>query len=119
MGWGVELLFFYFFCGIQCKIFILYIVVKYDFGFRLLTGDEILSNGNAFLLGKNLVQDRSSFLSMIGYCPQFDSIIEVLTGREMLLLLARLRGIKEDQAEAEKWLKELGKLLIKFYDLIN
>ena len=56
---------------------------------------------------------------MIGYCPQFDSIIEVLTGREMLLLLARLRGIKEDQAEAEKWLKELGKLLIKFYDLIN
>jgi len=74
----------------------------------MLTGDEILSNGNAFLLGESLVSDRKKFLSMIGYCPQFDSIIEVLTGREMLLLFARLRGIKDDQAEADKWLKALG-----------
>jgi len=74
----------------------------------MLTGDEILSNGNAFLLGESLVCDRKKFLSMIGYCPQFDSIIEVLTGREMLLLFARLRGIKDDHAEANKWLEALG-----------
>ena len=74
----------------------------------MLTGDEILSTGNAHLLGRSLIGDRSKFLSQIGYCPQFDSIIEVLTGREMLLLFARLRGIKNDQAEAERWLKALG-----------
>ena len=68
-------------------------------------------------MGENLVRDRSSFLSMIGYCPQFDSIIEVLTGREMLVLFARLRGIKEDQAEAEKWLKALGNLPLTSNDL--
>ena len=31
----------------------------------------------------------------IGYCPQFDALIERLTGREMLTMFARLRGIPE------------------------
>ncbi len=31
----------------------------------------------------------------IGYCPQFDAIIELLTGRELLIMFARLRGIPE------------------------
>ena len=31
----------------------------------------------------------------IGYCPQFDALIERLTGREMLTMFARLRGIRE------------------------
>ena len=84
----------------------------------MLTGDEILSQGNAYLLGQNLVRDRSEFLSMIGYCPQFDSIIEVLTGREMLLLFARLRGIKDDHAEADKWLKALGKLINEVFSKV-
>ena len=47
---------------------------------------------------------------MIGYCPQFDSIIEVLTGREMLTLFSRLRGIKEEKEEVDKWLQALGNL---------
>ena len=40
-----------------------------------------------------MLGDRSEYLSSIGYCPQFDSIIEVLTGREMLTLFARIRGL--------------------------
>lgn len=48
--------------------------------FRMLTGDELLTDGTAFLMGTNLVQNRRKFLSMIGYCPQFDSIIDVMTG---------------------------------------
>ena len=31
----------------------------------------------------------------IGYCPQFDALIERLTGRELLTMFARLRGINE------------------------
>lgn len=31
----------------------------------------------------------------IGYCPQFDAIIELLTGRELLTMFGRLRGIPE------------------------
>jgi ATP-binding cassette subfamily A (ABC1) protein 3 len=31
----------------------------------------------------------------IGYCPQFDALIERMTGRELLTMFARLRGIPE------------------------
>lgn len=31
----------------------------------------------------------------IGYCPQFDALLEHMTGRETLSMYARLRGIPE------------------------
>ena len=34
-------------------------------------------------------------LRNIGYCPQFDALVERLTGRETLTMFARLRGIPE------------------------
>ena len=76
----------------------------------MLTGDEVPSQGNAYLSRYNLISDRTRYLSMIVYCPQFDSIIEVLTGREMLTLFSRLRGIKEEKEEVDKWLQALGNL---------
>ena len=60
--------------------------------FRMLTGDEIMSNGKAVLMGTGIGDNRREYLSQIGYCPQFDSIIGEMTGREMLRLFARLRG---------------------------
>ena len=46
----------------------------------MLTGDEIMSGGEAILHGTSLRSNRSEYLSNIGYCPQFDSIIDVMTG---------------------------------------
>ena len=46
----------------------------------MLTGDEIMSGGEAILSGTSLRSNRSEYLSNIGYCPQFDSIIDVMTG---------------------------------------
>lgn len=31
----------------------------------------------------------------IGYCPQFDALLDHMTGRETLSMYARLRGIPE------------------------
>lgn len=31
----------------------------------------------------------------IGYCPQFDALLDHMTGRETLVMYARLRGIPE------------------------
>ena len=36
----------------------------------------------------------------IGYCPQFDGLIERMTGRELLTMFARLRGIPERNIKA-------------------
>ena len=54
------------------------------FNFRMLTGDEIMSGGEAILHGTSLRSNRSEYLSNIGYCPQFDSIIDVMTGIRQL-----------------------------------
>jgi len=78
----------------------------------MLTGDEFRSYGNAFGMNRTLEKDRKKFLSLIGYCPQFDGIVGVLTGKEMLELFCRLRGVEPAgvEREASKWLLKLGLL---------
>ena len=78
--------------------------------FRMLTGDEMMSDGSAILRGIHLQGDRRRYLAQIGYCPQFDSIIDVMTGREMLTLFARLRGMQPSQIKEEVnyWIEEVG-----------
>lgn len=36
----------------------------------------------------------------IGYCPQFDALLDHMTGRETLVMYARLRGIPERHVAA-------------------
>jgi len=76
----------------------------------MLTGDESISYGEAYISNKSLQTDRKSFLSHFGYCPQFDALIGVLSGSQMLHLFARLRGIEETHVttEVDKWLKRMG-----------
>ena len=69
--------------------------------FRMLTGDETPSSGDAEIFSTKLTQSRRKFLSQIGYCPQFDSIIPELTGRELLTLMGRVRGVELNQVESE------------------
>ena len=45
--------------------------------FRMVTGDEIMTSGSCFIGDLSLSGDRAQYLQSIGYCPQFDSIIEV------------------------------------------
>ena len=44
----------------------------------MLTGDEIMTTGESFIGNIALSSEKSTYLQSIGYCPQFDSIIEVL-----------------------------------------
>lgn len=74
----------------------------------MLTGDEMRSNGNAYASGLNVESSRKQFLAKIGYCPQFDGIVGVLTGREMVELFARLRGVENVCKDSEKWLSKVG-----------
>uniref|UniRef100_A0A3P8WSU7 ATP binding cassette subfamily A member 7 n=1 Tax=Cynoglossus semilaevis TaxID=244447 RepID=A0A3P8WSU7_CYNSE len=47
---------------------------------------------------------------LMGYCPQFDAISDLLTGREHLELYARLRGVQEESVtKVAQWgVKKLG-----------
>ena len=84
----------------------------YKVNSRMITGDEVATTGQCFIENISLNNNRAQYLQSIGYCPQFDSIIEasyqtecdlldnymsifqVLTGREMLTLFARIRGLR-------------------------
>ena len=47
----------------------------------MITGDEVLTSGQSFIGTISLSNNRAQYLQSIGYCPQFDSIIEVNKSR--------------------------------------
>ncbi|KAL1463191.1 hypothetical protein WDU94_014968 [Cyamophila willieti] len=77
--------------------------------FRMLTGDTVVTEGNASLFGYRLT-DKKHYLSGIGYCPQFNGINEQLTAQEMLECFAALRGIPSTKSLRiiDYWIQLLG-----------
>ncbi|XP_069503524.1 phospholipid-transporting ATPase ABCA7 isoform X2 [Ambystoma mexicanum] len=78
--------------------------------FKMLTGDTEVSQGEASLRGYSVLRDLQSVHQNMGYCPQFDAICDLLTGRELLEFYGRLRGIPEDEVpRVAQWgIKKLG-----------
>ncbi|XP_007499573.1 phospholipid-transporting ATPase ABCA3-like isoform X1 [Monodelphis domestica] len=63
--------------------------------FKMLTGDETITSGEAFIDGFSIITHIKKVRQRIGYCPQFDALLDHMTGRETLVMYARLRGIPE------------------------
>ncbi|XP_077557775.1 uncharacterized protein LOC144173133 [Haemaphysalis longicornis] len=61
--------------------------------FRILTGELLPHEGDAYITGVSLVQTPRQFRRYIGYCPEKDGVLDVLTGKETVLLFGRLRGL--------------------------
>ncbi|KAK2835350.1 hypothetical protein Q5P01_015834 [Channa striata] len=78
--------------------------------FRMLTGDTSITYGEAFLNHYSVLTEMERVHQLMGYCPQFDAISDLLTGREHLELYARLRGVQENSvAKVAQWgVKKLG-----------
>ncbi|KAJ8416455.1 hypothetical protein AAFF_G00357430 [Aldrovandia affinis] len=82
--------------------------------FKMLTGDIAVSSGEAFLNGYSIRTQMRDVHQNMGYCPQFDAIDDLLTGREHLELYARLLGVPEKEVKtvAEWGIQKLG--LVKY-----
>lgn len=65
--------------------------------FKMLTGDEAITAGDAWVQGISLRTSMNRVNQMIGYCPQFDALLEDLTGREHLKIYCLLRGIPTER----------------------
>ncbi|KAJ7305756.1 hypothetical protein JRQ81_010122 [Phrynocephalus forsythii] len=63
--------------------------------FKMLTGDESITSGDAYVDGHSILANIKKVQQRIGYCPQFDALLDHMTGRETLSMYARLRGIPE------------------------
>uniref|UniRef100_A0A6E8W4G1 ABC transporter domain-containing protein n=1 Tax=Anopheles coluzzii TaxID=1518534 RepID=A0A6E8W4G1_ANOCL len=69
--------------------------------FKMLTGDENISAGEAWVKGISLKSNLNQVHKVIGYCPQFDALLEDLTGRETMKIFALLRGIPQQEIALE------------------
>ncbi|XP_064150869.1 phospholipid-transporting ATPase ABCA3-like [Loxodonta africana] len=63
--------------------------------FKMLTGDETITSGEVIFDDKNISKNIQKIRQRISYCPQYDPLLEHLTGYEMLALHARLWGVSE------------------------
>ncbi|XP_035303775.1 ATP-binding cassette sub-family A member 17-like [Cricetulus griseus] len=63
--------------------------------FNMVTGEQPITSGDVFVKGFNIKSDLVKVRQWIGYCPEFDALLNFMTGREMLVMYARIRGIPE------------------------
>ncbi|NWS77929.1 ABCA1 protein, partial [Crotophaga sulcirostris] len=72
--------------------------------FKMLTGDTEVTLGEAWLKGHSVLTALQSVHQHMGYCPQFDAITDLLTGREHLEFFSRLRGVPEEETpKVARW----------------
>ncbi|BDA45751.1 probable ATP-binding cassette sub-family A member 3 [Coccomyxa sp. Obi] len=67
--------------------------------FRLLTGELRPDEGDAFVAGHSIRSQLAAARQQLGYCPQFSALPGALTGREVLRMYARLRGVPSAHIE--------------------
>nr|XP_031327040.1 ATP-binding cassette sub-family A member 3-like [Camelus dromedarius] len=63
--------------------------------FKILTGEETTTSGVVLIDGISITENIRKIRSRIGYCPQSDPMLNHMTGRELLIMYARLRGVPE------------------------
>ncbi|XP_062036907.1 ATP-binding cassette sub-family A member 17-like [Lepus europaeus] len=63
--------------------------------FKMLAGEKPVTSGEAFVRGVSISSDLERVRKWIGYCPQFDALLNFMTGRETLVMYSRIRGIPE------------------------
>uniref|UniRef100_H3GIJ8 ABC transporter domain-containing protein n=1 Tax=Phytophthora ramorum TaxID=164328 RepID=H3GIJ8_PHYRM len=77
---------------------------------KVLTGEIAPTNGFVTLGGYDLSRNRDKARRVVGYCPQFDSLHDLLTVEEQLELYARLKGIPSDRVKkaVDQKIEEVG-----------
>ena len=53
--------------------------------FNMMTGDMAMTSGKGYLYGYDVTRELRSAQKFIGYCPQFDALIDCMTPREHLV----------------------------------
>lgn len=61
----------------------------------MITGDETIDSGSIIIDSIDLSVNMRRAQKQMGYCPQFDALIDLLTGEETLYMFARLHGVQE------------------------
>eukprot|EP00001_Collodictyon_triciliatum_P160831 28267_4 len=63
----------------------------------MLSGDITPTAGEVLLKGINMNHNKLDAFKLISLCPQVDPLLDLMTGREHLMLFGTLKGIPEDR----------------------
>ncbi|KEG09643.1 putative ABC transporter [Trypanosoma grayi] len=66
----------------------------------VLCQDTLPTSGRAFICGYDVVEQSEEARACIGYCPQFDACLDLLTVEEHLQLYASVHGIVAEEHDA-------------------
>ncbi|KAH6921803.1 hypothetical protein HPB50_005002 [Hyalomma asiaticum] len=91
---------------------------------RILTGELLPHEGDAVAAGFSVVRHRQHFQHFVGYCPQRDGLLDMLTGIETILLFGRLSGVSMTAEYLDAMLEvfhldEIGEQLVSTYSAGN
>ena len=67
--------------------------------FKMMTGDVKITYGEAWVKGYSIKSRIKDVQKLIGYCPQFDALLDDLTAKESLTMFALLRGVPMDDCK--------------------
>eukprot|EP01006_Ploeotia_vitrea_P044288 TRINITY_DN66823_c2_g1_i1.p1 TRINITY_DN66823_c2_g1~~TRINITY_DN66823_c2_g1_i1.p1 ORF type:complete len:505 (-),score=281.61 TRINITY_DN66823_c2_g1_i1:222-1532(-) len=63
-----------------------------------ITGERSVTDGDVYVDGLSILHDLGDVRARLGFCPQIDPLFERMTGREHLMMYARLRGVPYETA---------------------
>ena len=66
----------------------------------ILSGEFPPTSGKGLLHGFDVVTDCGKARRHLGYCPQFDALLDLLTPREHLNLYSAIRGVPSARVES-------------------
>lgn len=69
--------------------------------FKSITRDVVPTEGELSIAGHDVKQNFEDSRKLIGYCPQYNSLFDLMTVEEHLWFYARLKGIPDDKRKAE------------------
>ena len=83
--------------------------------FKCLTNEILSTKGDIYINNKNIRSHFHEVRSLIGYCPQFDSIFEYMTVYENLEFYAKIKGVVSDKVDIviKALMKEMNLLQYK------
>lgn len=62
----------------------------------MLCGEEHPTGGTAYIFDKDILAHPKATHQHVGYCPQFDALLEFLIVREHIEFYARIKGVSKE-----------------------
>lgn len=81
--------------------------------FKMLTADLSITHGDAWLDSFSIRSQSKRAQGKIGYCPQFDALLDNMTCRETVIMFSLLRGISYREC------KDIPDHLAKEFDFVK